>query len=994
VRGRRALPFCFCFLAASSLWAGSAEEADALHRRAAALVEQRDCAAAVLLLEQAAAIDESLGADRQVDLARSLRLLGSCLSALGRGGEAVVQLRRAEAIFASVNAAEERALILGEIGLAEYWRARYPEAEADFKQSIALAREHRLTSLLAVQVNNLGLVYEAWGRYDEAISQYRLSREEHTRGGDEFSAAACLGNIANVHFMRSQFPEAEASYKEALENFTRLGQKAYAVRTAVNLGGVYRYWGRYDKARSQLEDALATARREHFALTEASALMQLGAVELATGAFDKAAADYKSALATLRAADVPRQVVSGTVELGAVYYSWGKYDQALELFEESLALAEKLQLPDQMQSVLGLIAAVHQAERRFDLSVSYYQRALGLAEQLGADASRGILLNSLGTALLQSGQTEESEKAYRAALAISERLDKRDETARILIHLGGVQQVKGDYAGARELYQRGLDLSRALGTRGDEATALTNLGLVALLAGDHEEAEQRLLAAIDLKEQLRQTAAGRDRRDFLASWISTYRTLVFLYALDNNAAAAFDAAERIKARYLAEQIKAQQGSAAVRPQGIESVRSTLGPRTAILSFSNMDAGQPIAVLATREAVRLHALSGIDIAHFTLRTRAVDSPTSATRRGQANWPATGSETGEHLSDMLAVYRALLSNARPSPAEEGRSESLGRRLYDRLIAPFEQQLSGKDELIVIPDGLLYSLPFEALRLPDGRFLVERFYVTYLPSLAVKELLDQRRYSARERSLLAVGGAQHRRSVATQAVTAPARRRDAFRSDAQRRTVDDVDARQAYAALGLGSWQDLPGTRAEVESIARIVPGSMLLTGAHASEREVKSLSRSGTLRTFRVLHFATHGLASADAPDLSALVLSEAGRAEGGEDGYLSINEVAQLDVAADFVNLSACNSGIGKIYGGDGVVGLAQAFLEAGANGASVSLSRVSDAATKELMTGLYRLVQQRGLGYAHALTEMKRRFIRRPERRRPSFWAPFVYYGK
>jgi CHAT domain-containing protein len=345
-------------------------------------------------------------------------------------------------------------------------------------------------------------------------------------------------------------------------------------------------------------------------------------------------------------------------------------------------------------------------------------------------------------------------------------------------------------------------------------------------------------------------------------------------------------------------------------------------------------------------------------------------------------------------MLSAYGALLSSAHTSPAENEKLRRLGRELYGRLIAPFEQQLAGKDELIVIPDGRLCALPLEALRLPDGRFLVERFHVTYLPSLAVKGLLEQRRYSTRERSLLAVGGAQHEGSAATQAVTASAGPPAALRREANRRVLYGADAREVYAALGLGSWQDLPGTRSEIETIARIVPGSMVLSGAHASEGEVKSLSRSGTLRAFRVLHFATHGLATADAPDLSALVLSEAGRPEGEEDGYLSVNEVAQLDVAADFVNLSACHSGIGKIYGGEGVAGLAQAFLEAGANGTSVSLSRVSDAATKELMIGLYRLAQERGLGYARALTEMKRRFIRRPDRRRPSFWAPFVYYGK
>jgi len=113
----------------------------------------------------------------------------------------------------------------------------------------------------------------------------------------------------------------------------------------------------------------------------------------------------------------------------------------------------------------------------------------------------------------------------------------------------------------------------------------------------------------------------------------------------------------------------------------------------------------------------------------------------------------------------------------------------------------------------------------------------------------------------------------------------------------------------------------------------------------------------------------------------------------------MKEIAMLDINADFVNLSACETGLGKIYGGEGVVGLTQSFLIAGANGLSVSLWQVADESTMQFMIGIYELVEEEGYSYDRAVTEMKRRFIARTNDNRldysePFYWAPFVYYGE
>ena len=113
----------------------------------------------------------------------------------------------------------------------------------------------------------------------------------------------------------------------------------------------------------------------------------------------------------------------------------------------------------------------------------------------------------------------------------------------------------------------------------------------------------------------------------------------------------------------------------------------------------------------------------------------------------------------------------------------------------------------------------------------------------------------------------------------------------------------------------------------------------------------------------------------------------------------MKEITMLDIKADFVNLSACQTGLGKIYGGEGVVGLTQSFLIAGANGLSVSLWQVADESTMQFMIGMYTLVHKEGFTYDKAITEMKRRFISCTNQdgkdySKPFYWAPFVYYGE
>jgi CHAT domain-containing protein len=249
-----------------------------------------------------------------------------------------------------------------------------------------------------------------------------------------------------------------------------------------------------------------------------------------------------------------------------------------------------------------------------------------------------------------------------------------------------------------------------------------------------------------------------------------------------------------------------------------------------------------------------------------------------------------------------------------------------------------------------------------------MAEKYCLSYVPSAVSAQLIKNRNFPSTRKDLIAFGGAVY----------------------------EDESVPSVYSELGIKSWQPLPGSLEEVKEIGELFSDSNVYTGTQATESKIKELSKEKSLAAYKIIHLAAHGLILPETPELSAVVLSQGSRfnsREHGMDGYLSMQEILDLDLAADFVNLSACETGLGRLYGGEGIVGLTQAVILAGAKSVSASLWQVADKSTAAFMAGVYRLVLESGISYKEAITEIKRQFIRSENYSHPFFWAPFVYYG-
>jgi len=294
---------------------------------------------------------------------------------------------------------------------------------------------------------------------------------------------------------------------------------------------------------------------------------------------------------------------------------------------------------------------------------------------------------------------------------------------------------------------------------------------------------------------------------------------------------------------------------------------------------------------------------------------------------------------------------------------------------------------DQLMFIVDPILQFIPFEALIDSNGKYLIESLEVSYTFSTTIHSILKKRNYNSNESRVLAFANPKIK----------PKNDSSSLRGLADNillnKGIERFNISNIHSSLGYSEWPKLFNAEKEVLNIKKLNSNTDILIGNDASEEKLFELSKNGDLKKYNIIHFATHALSIPEVPDVSSIILSSGSKDK--FDGYLTPKEISKLDLNADFVNLSACQTALGKTYDSEGIIGFAQSFIEAGANGILASLWNVNDESTSIFMTSFYsHYFKYKNVAKALALT--KREFINGDygdEYRKPFYWAPYIYYG-
>jgi CHAT domain-containing protein len=300
-----------------------------------------------------------------------------------------------------------------------------------------------------------------------------------------------------------------------------------------------------------------------------------------------------------------------------------------------------------------------------------------------------------------------------------------------------------------------------------------------------------------------------------------------------------------------------------------------------------------------------------------------------------------------------------NFRNSIEKQQANSGLGKTLFAELLRPVSEY-KAKSRVIVVPDGELHLLPFNALS-DNGKFVVEDHTLTSSPSATVFAILRDRENVASAHPLPYVGVAAWTHG-----------------------TAHGNPILRSFAGPSNADLQPLPESRKEVETIAADLPKpSTILLGGDATETHFKSLP----LADYHVLHLALHGFVDTDYPDRSALVFAPS--KDKTDDGMLQVREIRNLHLNARLVTLSACDTGVGPV-GEDGVANIVNAFIEAGADSVVSTLWELEDHATEQLMTAFYSNISK-GESKGDALRDAQRELLRKGYS--PYYWASFELVG-
>ncbi|HVS00434.1 MAG TPA: CHAT domain-containing tetratricopeptide repeat protein, partial [Thermoanaerobaculia bacterium] len=716
------------------------------------------------------------------------------------------------------------------------------------------------------------------------------------------------------------------------------------------------------------------------------------------GKVEEALDFHEQALARWRQLGVAHEEASALDQIGRLYVTLGDERQAIDRFEEALGVLEKAGETASTGAIVDSLGSAYVRIGQPEKGIERLQRALQLHRQAGKRHDEAVTLNNLGWAHRQAGALEPARRYYALALSLHDALGDRSEEATTLLNLGWVHVALGEPATAVRFYQRALAWFAAAADPAGEAKALFGFAQARRQQGEWTAARDAIEGALERIESLRTEPASSELRasyfaskqQYFAFYIDLLMELHRIEPAAGHDARAFEASERLRARSLLEDL-AEAGE--LRNQGtLAAEEAELSRRLQALEMRRLE-----LAAERREGVERELRQVLD-RHRRVRAALRGGTISRTAVSQAK-PLRLEEVQRRVLDretllleyFLGEERSFLWAVTPTSLEsfqlpgraaieaavrrasellpeshrrtaQVRAEIALEELSGLLLAPVKDRLAGR-RLLIVADGVLHYLPFAALPVParePGAELVPLVVdheIVMLPSASTAAVLRDRH-------------AGRPRAPATVAVLA-----------------DPV-----FDNSPEGRFPRLPFSRLEAESILDLVPAGQGkgMLGFEASREE----ALSGGLAGYRYVHFATHGILDTAYPELSGLLLSRVDRQGRPANGFLRAHEIADLRLAADLVVLSACRTALGKEIRGEGLVGLTQAFLDAGADGVLVSLWQVEDRATAELMRRLYEGMMREGMSPAAALRQAQVALWRGRDWQAPYYWAGFVLQGE
>jgi CHAT domain-containing protein len=869
----------------------------------------------------------------------------------------------------------------------------YGEAIELFTKALSLAQKSKDARAEIESLIKLGLLYWNTGNPDDSAGFYKkalaIAEEEGTaekkeeiqkyiqiyddyQDGKEFRNDPSPGALQ----------KSVESFDKAIALAREIQSKEHELKCLRQLSITYLQMNDLDNFFSLSQSALETALLINHKKEEGRCLFNIGYYHDEMADYSQALRDYTEALRISKLEEDYNFESMCLTNISYIYTELGNYDKALEYLKEVLKSDRELRGEDAFVAKdLNSIGVTFQkralqsgnTEDLLD-ALANYEESLKIARSIKNTEIEIEALNNLGFVSIDLKRFSEALKYFQQALEKAEQTQHLEETANILINIGIVYFRQENYDPSMEYFKRALDAASRAGKEEILWEAHFEIANAHMKKGDYLDALQNYKDSIEhlenirsriILEELKASYLGTDKR--LEAYQNTIDLLFQMSRLEPEKSynsEAFHFLERAISNMNSELLKpalspAQEKDVKDRLNMYEEQLEALKRKIRMSSpaYANLIYPQIISLEQTQK----HMLDS-GTAFFEYSLGEINSYAFViTKKDLKIFPLPSTET---IRSQVKAYLEAIAD------RDNNDFRLGHELFKSLVFP------GLDEkfekIIFIPDGILHYLPFETLLIEEDtlHWLVKDYKIAYAPSISsLREIIQHEgeREWKRQKDLLAFGD--------------PYFGPDEDKADTEDSLKTDTSGKETQ-------FPRLQYSGQEIEKIASLFKKQAvdLFFRDKATEEQLKKLD----LLPYKILHFATHCIIDDIKPDRSHIVFS-VGNAS-AEDEILQMREIFNLELNSDLVTLSACQTGLGQLIQGEGIVGLSRAFFHAGVSSAIISLWAVHDQATSQFMERYYYHLRSSN-SIMDALQETKLEMIDSGVLSHPYYWAGFVVTG-
>ncbi len=850
--------------------------------------------------------------------------------------------------FRELNDKNSLSVVLHYLGKVSSLLGRYKKALQSFNEALKIVREQGNEQAVGANLANIGRVYSRLGQYEKAISFYDDAVRIAGQAKDNEGMSVILRDLGDAYIVLYKSDKALSYYLEALEIQKNNFQGELPI-TYNNLGAFYSDLNQYEKALSSYEQALKMAREQNDKPTMATTLNNIGHVYARLGRSDKAISFYQQSLELERT--LKRQASLSYVlnNMGMEYFRLEKYDDALKYLQDAFEIDRKLNNPHLMELRLNNIGAVYLKQGRLKEAERIFLERKRLEERIKPNR---LLHPGLIEVYILTGRYDE---ALRLASEIPP--SWRDNPNR---HFDYYTQVGLALKGKKALQESIINLMNAINIVEDMRQSITDKGQFFTGGGYYGRiVPYKAIISVfyEVVEKGYNPAAGGRIR---------YKTPFFHIAQDP-ASSAFYFSELTKARTLLEAM-----AGAKKKTGYTEIPVDLKERETRLlqELSRTDSRWEAALKKGEQAVKeLDRERGrikkqldelIEVLrrnypryaalYYPLPVKAEELPLKENevlfeyaiaddatylfviRKGGVKRLIKIPLTRQSIEDSVKSFIEPMNTRNPSRFSVG----MVKTIYEILLSEALKEVKENERIIIVPDGILGLLPFEALVIKEGRdfkdsiYVADRFTITYYQSATILALQRVLKEEKPEKPLFALGNPVYSSDDPRYIAWKQGRKvvqfanlhEHAFRGLAIKAKWGAVtdEERQNRIVFPL-----LPETEDEVMEIAKImgvkVEPPQVLLSVMANETNLKNAG----LEKYRYIHLATHASLPGMVQGINEPFILLSQVENKGDDGFLTLSEVAGMKLNAHMVVLSACVTGVGKEVEGEGVVNFAGHF---------------------------------------------------------------------